>query len=225
MYAKKAAVKNWERIQREKANYLVLASAKHAEKESLKWANRIKLCLSENGFGYTHFQNNLINAHKKMFTRQVDIFNQLALSNIANPDSKLRTYSLVKNTPGIENYLLNVANEKHRQAISKFWLSNHRLEIEVGRDKGTARAERFCPFCQNHAIEDEIHFLITCPTFNTLRNDTLTDFEKEIINHPFIPSKEKFVSLMGNPTLSLAKFIYKAFQVRDFLIQRHKAFI
>ena len=87
-----------------------------------------------------------------MFTRQVDIFNQLALSNIANPDSKLRTYSLVKNIPGIENYLLNVANEKHRQAISKFWLSNHRLEIEVGRDKGTARAERFCPFCQNHAI-------------------------------------------------------------------------
>ena len=225
IYAKTNAVKNWERIQREKANSLVLASSKNAEKEALEWINRIKYSLSENGFGYIHLQNDIKNAYKKLFTRQVDIFNQSAIINIANPDSKLRTYSLVKSTPGIANYLLNVSNSKYRQALSKLRLSNHELMIETGRHKGIPRIERCCLFCQNTAIEDEIHFLITCPTFNTLRNDILADFEIGIINHPFLSSKEKFVSLCGDPSLSLAKFTYKAFQLRKFLIQKPRTCI
>ena len=221
LYAKKAAIKNWERIQMGKTNTLVLASAKNAEQMALEWVHRIKMCLSENGFGYIHLHNNTINAHKKVFTRQVDIFNQIALSNIANPDSKLRTYSLVKNT-GTENYLTTIVNTKYRVALSKFRLSNHELMIEVGRHKGIPRTERFCPFCPNHTIEDEIHFLIICPTFNTLRNDTLSDFEKEIMNYPFLSNKEKFVSLMADPTLSLAKFIYKAMEFRKDLIKHQQ---
>ena len=115
--------------------------------------------------------------------------------------------------------------QEYRQALSKLRLSNHELMIETGRHKGIPRIERCCLFCQNTTIEDEIHFLITCPTFNTLRNDILADFEIGIINHPFLSSKEKFVSLWGDPSLALAKFTYKAFQLREFLIQKPKTCI
>ena len=222
LFAKKSAVKNWERIQKGQANYLVRTSDKYANEKGLEWVNRIKYCLSENGFGYTHLQNDVHNAHIKLGARQVDIFNQTALSNIANPDSKLRTYSLVKNTPGTENYLLNIVNNKYRQAVSKLRLSNHDLMIEKGRHKGVGKNERFCPFCANTSIEDEIHFVVTCPIFSTLRNDLLTDQEKAIINSPHLLEKQKFVSLLGDPSLSVAKFICKAFQLRDFLLQKHK---
>ena len=97
--------------------------------------------------------------------------------------------------------------------------------IEVGRHKGIVKTQRYCPFCQNQDVEDEIHFLITCPTFNILRNNTLSNYEKGIISHPFITVKEKFVSLMQDPTLSLAKFIHKGFELREFLVLKHKSFI
>ena len=216
--AKKAAIKNWERIKIGKANSLVIASVKNAEKEKLEWPLKIKTCLSQNGFGYTHLTNNIINSHKKLFTRQVDIWNQTALATIQNSDGKLRTYSLVKNKPGIESYLKTIMNENYRVALTKFRLSNHELMIEKGIHQGVSRTERFCPICPHHAIEDEIHFLVVCPTLSTIRNDTLSDTEIEIINHPYRSNIEKFVSLMQDPSISLAAYIHKSVGFRKNLL-------
>ena len=213
-YAKKAAVKNWERIKMGKANPLVLASVTNDEKEILEWSLKIKTCLSENGFAYTHLHSNFSNAHKKLFTRQIDTYNQTALNNITNPDSKLRTYSLMKNKPGIESYLNTISNTKYRVALSKFRLSNHELMIEKGRHTGVIRTQRYCPICPDQAIEDEIHFLVACPTLNTIRRDALNQFEIKILSHPFLSNKEKFVSIMEHPSASLAKYIYKAMELR-----------
>ena len=220
LYANKAAIKNWERIRMGKTNSLLLASANNAENESLVWIEKIKLCLSENGMGYTHIENDIINAHKKVFTRQVDIFNQTSLSNIANPGSKLRTYSLMKNNLGIENYLTRTMNTKHRSALSKFRLSNHELMIEVGRHKGVPKEERFCPLCPNPAVEDEIHFLINCQSFNTLRKDIFGNNVMEILGTPFYTNNEKFTLIMEHPSIALAKFIFKAMEFRKNLISQ-----
>ena len=60
--------------------------------------------------GYTHMDNEYANAHVKLFSRQVDIFNQSTLNDIAHPDRKLRTYSLIKTTPGQEGYIESIQN-------------------------------------------------------------------------------------------------------------------
>ena len=192
--AKKAAVKNWERLRTGKANTIVLASANNAEKEGLEWISRIKFCLSENGLGYTHILNNPINAHKKLSKRQVDIFNQTALNHITTPDSKLRTYSLIKNKPGAEIYLTHIKNIRYRVALSKFRLSNHELMIEIGRHKKIIKTERFCPLCPNSVIEDETHFLINCQSLNTLRKETFSELEMSKVNCPHLSSTVKFIS-------------------------------
>ena len=93
-----------------KSNLIVIASVNNAEKEELEWITRIKNSLSENGFGYTHLETNPLCAHKKLYTRLVDICQQTALSNIANPGSKLRTYCLIKNGTGVEKYITNIRN-------------------------------------------------------------------------------------------------------------------
>ena len=67
-----------------------------------------------------------------------------------------------------ENYLDTVGFE-HRRTIAKFRCSDHVLEIEKGRHKGTPRHERLCTMCHNGQVEDEKHFLFSCNSFNLLR--------------------------------------------------------
>ena len=43
------------------------------------------------------------------------------------------------------------------------------LKIESGRFIGQALPERICNLCQLNEIENEIHFLIKCPKYETLR--------------------------------------------------------
>ena len=161
-------------------------------------------------------ENDVANAHKKVFTRQVDIFYQTSLGNIAIPSSKLRTYSLVKNHLGTEEYLTCVKNTKHRVELSKFRLSNHELMIEVGRHKKNPSNERFCPLCPNPVVEDEIHFLVNCQSFSGLRKDILSN--KIMTTTPHYINIEKFIAIMSEPDLILAKFIFKAMELRKTLI-------
>ena len=49
--------------------------------------------------------------------------------------TKAETYKLFKNKTGLENYLIDTTNRKHRVIYSKFRLSDHNLMIEEGRRK------------------------------------------------------------------------------------------
>ena len=105
----------------------------------------------------------------QLFVKEGDNFQLVAISSIENM-SKLQRYALIKKDTSFEDYLTFVQNTSDRIAMSKFRLSNHTLLIETGRHQGIPAPERKCPFCPEH-IEDEFHFLINCPTYNTLRNN------------------------------------------------------
>ena len=100
------------------------------------------------------------NLHKTIFARQADIFNQESLNLIKNPEGKVRTYSMIKEMGGMEQYLIDTKNVEYRTVLAKFRLSNHKLMIEKGRHLKMKIENRVCPSCQS--IEDEIHFLINC---------------------------------------------------------------
>ena len=73
-----------------------------------------------------------------------------------------------------------VSNFKHRKALSKLRVSDHKLNIEVGRHTKLSLSERICTFC-NVVIEDEKHFLLECTVYiyenlrKTLFDDIVTD--------------------------------------------------
>ena len=92
--------------------------------------------------------------------------------------------------------------------------------IEKGRHHKPIipRTERICPIC-NQGVEDECHFVTTCPTYQGDRTILFNAAWNCNNNFGDIPTNEqKFIYLMSheNPNLlaKLREFVYKSFKVR-----------
>jgi hypothetical protein len=123
--AQRLSLKNWERIRDDQGNDLVCKSLKNAYAKNLVWHETIKSILCRYGMQYRatdHDQKNVANA---FISRAKDTYHQEAFSCIRNPDSKLRTYGLLKHTIGREEYLIQIKNTKTRQNLTRLRLSNH----------------------------------------------------------------------------------------------------
>ena len=172
------------------------------------------------------FLNKDDTAHISSFQRLCDIFHQNTFHEIRKESSKLRTYSLLKTQIGYENYLSKIENIKHNIAFTKFWLSNHCLEIEKGRHQRKAKNDRLCPFCPTY-IEDENHFLLHCKIYKTLRDKLTTWAGTQISNFYHWDYSEKFINLMNNPMYveKTASCVARMFHMREFLLTRYKNMI
>jgi len=100
----------------------------------------------------------------------------------ANQSNKMRTYRLFKTIDNYkcEYYLHQVTNTRHRIALTKLRLSNHRLAIETGRYSRPRKkpAERICPISKIE-MEDEYNFLNICPAYQEKRCLLLNYLEQE----------------------------------------------
>ena len=101
----------------------------------------------------------------------------------ANQGNKIRTYRLFKTTDNYkcEDYLHQVTNTRHRIALKKLRLSNHKLAIEKGRYSRPFKkpAERTRPICKVE-MADEYHFLNICSACQEKRSSLLDYLEKRI---------------------------------------------
>lgn len=128
-------------------------------------------------------------------------------------EGKFGTYVHLKDKFCYENYLDQIPNRNHRRALTKLRLSNHCLKIEKGRYKRPIipREDRVCEFCieqGNRVVEDEVHFLLSCPALSELRDDTIHKIE--IVNRNLSLS-DKFYYFMnseGNTVRTVAKFCF-----------------
>ena len=95
------------------------------------------------------------------------------LSEVRNDEKYpiVRTYSLHNRESNLKPYLDAIKDARYRIALTKPRASWHPLEIESGRYTvpKTPLSERLCSVCQE--LEDEIHFLMRCTRYNSLRND------------------------------------------------------
>ena len=175
--------------------------------------------MAENGVYHlldNHVQPDIKNIDDKLYKRLTDIFYQQSFESIRTTDSKLRTYSLIKQTVGIENYLKRVTNHKLRSGLTRLRLSSHKLMIEVGRHQKIPLANRSCPFCPEY-VEDEIHFITNCKLYKDTRNPMLEKCINLKPNFPYYTDQQKFIFIMTCPllTFDLIKFISCAMEKRD----------
>ena len=224
LHARKASIKNWERIVSGKTNEIVFNSFISANIFTLTWTESIKDNLSIMGM-YDNFLEPLAprnkDIHKRFHQRQIDIFYQNAFETIRQETSKLRTYSLLKDTQGIATYINNIPSVKDRIALSKLRLSNHKLNIETGRFLHLDKRERFCPFCEN-IIENEIHFVISCPKYKILREPLFSNLNEQIKNFSTLSDKQKFICILTNPNEKVGRFVRKIMEIREFLINSYR---
>jgi hypothetical protein len=213
--ARRLSLKNWDRIKNEKGNILVTKSYQNACTKELDWNETVCGILSKYGMQYriTESVSDLGNA---FFGKAKDIFHQEALGQISEPKSKLRTYALIKQNIGREDYLKEIKNTKHRQMLTKLRLSNHQLMIEQGRHKKLPKEERICQIC-HEGIEDEIHFLIKCSQLQQLREPLLAACSEIRPQFGYYSDEEKFILIMTTPLLmgNVSKFIHSAFKERE----------
>ena len=128
---------------------------------------------------------------------------------------KLRTYITFKKSFNIEHYLLFLTNIKDITAMAKLRLSSHCLKIETGRHENLPIKDRICLRCESE-IDDEVHFLITCPYFNTERTLFFSNINLFISNFHGETAEEKFILLLNSNNFTvlnmLAKYIKLCFK-------------
>ena len=68
-----------------------------------------------------------------------------------------------------------------RRTMSNFRSSSHPLMIEKGRHYNIDREARTCPYCET-CIENELHLVLQCPLFASLRCKYLHDMFVNDVN-------------------------------------------
>ena len=213
--ARKLSVKNWERIKNGDGNHFVTNSYQNASCKKLDWSATICNLLAINGMQY-RITDNTSTISYALLGKMRDIYHQEAFAQISDPKAKLRTYALIKDNTGRESYLNQIRNTKHRQMLTKFRLSNHKLMVEKGRHLRLPLNERTCPVCQA-GVEDEIHFLVQCTHYETLRKPLLDNCLESRPQFNFYSDEQKFIFIMTSPTImgDVSKFVYTAMSERD----------
>ena len=136
----------------------------------------------------------------------------------------MRTYWLFKTIGNYkcEDYQHQVTNTRHRIALTKLRLSNHKLAIETGRYSRPFKkpAERICPICRIE-MEDEYHFLKIYPAYQEKRCSLLDYLEKEYGIKISKMSPNKIFTFLINPPSGnarirklIAKQIFECFENR-----------
>ena len=219
IYAKKNCIKNYLRINDKRANNILISSVNTFQTSPSSWISTNKNLLDKIGIGST----TLFESIKIIFGRMKDIFHQESFSDLMRIDSKLRTFGKIKTNVGMEKYLLSSIKLGERNAISKLRLSNHDLMIEKGRHWKIDKSLRFCPFCPD-LIETEQHFLMACKSFKLFRAELLEKVVGIIPHFNQLLEHEQFIILLSHEKALIytGNFIYKAFQIRTFLIENHK---
>ena len=83
--------------------------------------------------------------------------------------SKLTFYSTFKTDHNLENYLVVIKDPYKRKCLSRFRVSNHNLQIEIGRYQNIPREERLCKICNSGEVENETHLLLSCKAYEQSR--------------------------------------------------------
>jgi hypothetical protein len=116
----------------------------------------------------------------------------------------------------LQKYLTFNINKYVRSLLAKLRLSAHILAIETGRFcKPTIPAnERFCKACKDK-VEDEHHFLIECPIYNSVRD---TFFK--LFNRKFNETTEVTINCLLNPSSSqdlnnICLYLKESYSLRD----------
>lgn len=139
---------------------------------------------------------------------------------------KAESFLLFKTASKLETYTWMLHNRKHRIALSQLRLSCHPLMIEKGRHRKPKipRLERVCPLCKC-GVEDECHFVTTCPLFQEGRQKLFMVVEQNVKSFKQIPTnKQKYIYLQSNedPTIlaKLGEFVYNSFQLRKDILSK-----
>ncbi len=137
---------------------------------------------------------------------------------------KLAIFHTMKESFDVDPYLEAVNDRHTRKFLSFLRLSCHPLNIEYGRYKGIPKSDRLCKLCNLNTVEDEFHFLLSCPIYNDVRQKAFNNLRNEFISYNCIADLDKFKLMLQAPNSKIANivcnYIKKCFAIRKTAIYK-----
>ena len=118
-------------------------------------------------------------------------------------ETKLAFFHQNRTTHNLANHLKLISNRKSRSLLSKLRLGTLDLEIESSRKHKIQREERFCKICDTKQTENELHFLLNCPSLSKCREPFLNKIASFSDLFPTLSPVAKIEYLFFNENLSL----------------------
>ena len=143
------------------------------------------------------------NSRKQVFKNSnTDYYEKVITNKLAKFDhsSKLYLYSGLKTTFKLEEYLKQLKKINSRQLITKFRISDHNLEVEVGRYKKIPRDQRICKIC--NVLDDEEHFFFHCRINNNIRQTFFENINNHVTDFNQLDSPSKLKKIL-DPDISI----------------------
>jgi hypothetical protein len=125
--------------------------------------------------------------------------------SLNNDSSKLFLYSKLKSDIKLEEYLKSERNFKNRQLLTKFRLSDHNLEIELGSGKNIPRNQRHCKFCKT--LDVEFHFFFDCKVTDKIIPSFIDCMKTKYLHFNQLDSYEK-LKIILNPDKEILPSVY-----------------
>ncbi len=187
---------------------------------NINWLSSVKSLLCDIGM-YEVWLDQGHTINKQYFLRMVrerlsDNFIQ-SVESLIQESTKCLLYKHLVDTWVVQPYLCEQRiPEYYRKAITKIRLSSHKLSVESGRFNNIERENRVCTMCNSHELEDEYHFILTCPRYRELRAIYI---KRYYVNRPsMFKMTELFKSENPSILCNLGKYIVKALHLRSSLI-------
>ena len=137
---------------------------------------------------------------------------------------KAISYNKFKSNIEVSPHLKQNMSPNYRITFSRFRLSNHSLWIEKGSHMNPKidRDMRFCNLCKT-LIEDECHFIITCPLYSKNRIILENACKNQSKWYNTMNTEQKFIFIMSNENKTilkiLCKFIFNLTTVRNKILE------
>lgn len=173
------------------------------------WLNFVKNILCDLGFSHvwenqcTFKSSSLLLCIKNKLKERYELFWEKHMKSDEKM-VKLRTYKLIKKQFGLEKYLEDLNDRKHRKALSAFRISAHKLNIERGRYLNQKVEDRLCTNCK--VIEDEVHVLCQCNKYQMSRNQMYQIILDKKINMKRA-NKEIFIDILTSSDSDVLKAV------------------
>ena len=201
----KTTIKNWLRVINDPINSILKTIYVENLNQGLNWTKNLKEIFMKHGLGDIWISTNS-NSNEQPPPKQVvsyisqriiDVSVQDTLSTLRN-QSKMHTYCLFKKDFEREQYVTEIKNPAIRKTISKFRLSDHKLDIETQRYHRPKKGpdERICITCGE--VEDEIHCLMSCKLNIDEREKLFSKISEYNKTFNRLNDKAKFIYLLGS---------------------------
>ena len=134
---------------------------------------------------------------------------------------KLRTYAQIR-APDMEKPVVRANIERQQRAIlSRLLCGILPLEIETGRFVGVKPENRLCTVCGLAAVEDEMHFLYSCPSLQAIRSSFYVENITAIGDFMLMSDVEKTKYLLSPDRIKeFAKLVDHLFNKRREILYR-----